>query len=367
MQENYSRLESQSFPLLISLFMCLSFFGVVTILSELSSWDSLNPPHIKAKYSFVFFFITVAILIFLTVVISVIYFIAAGKTTGWTLEKQYNFIYAAVILLLIPPGLFAILWFIICSYSTLLFGLAYPLHTFSLVVLHMAFVYVIIVAYAIVIGGVWKKTKKRRVLLFIVSLCVFLVLYICLVYACIIIAFFLTVVRGYVRTDGAPSPGFVLILPSIALFLIGWLLNGNSLMTMVCGRLTYTILLTVHCHCYLLGPSVRKEIQSLIENLPLTISKRLKLGKKLGIPPSKLREIEVEALKEKEQKNRKETALRKIIHYWFENNPKANYEKFLIILSSEDIKLSQEDNSDKMVTTPKKDKHINKLMRRGND
>ena len=54
-----------------------------------------------------------------------------------------------------------------------------------------------------------------------------------------------------------------------------------------------------------------------------------------GIPPSKLREIEVEALKEKEQKNRKETALRKIIHYWFENNPKANYEKFLIILSSE--------------------------------
>ena len=225
MQENYSRLESQSFPLLISLFMCLSFFGVVTILSELSSWDSLNPPHIKAKYSFVFFFITVAILIFLTVVISVIYFIAAGKTTGWTLEKQYNFIYAAVILLLIPPGLFAILWFIICSYSTLLFGLAYPLHTFSLVVLHMAFVYVIIVAYAIVIGGVWKKTKKRRVLLFIVSLCVFLVLYICLVYACIIIAFFLTVVRGYVRTDGAPSPGFVLILPSIALFLIGWLLR----------------------------------------------------------------------------------------------------------------------------------------------
>ena len=89
----------------------------------------------------------------------------------------------------------------------------------------LAFVYVIIVAYAIVIGGVWKKTKKRRVLLFIVSLCVFLVLYICLVYACIIIAFFLTVVRGYVRTDGAPSPGFVLILPSIALFLIGWLLR----------------------------------------------------------------------------------------------------------------------------------------------
>ena len=225
MKDNYHRLENQSLPLLISLFMCLSFFGVVTILSELSSWDSLNPPHSKAKYSFVFFFITAAILIFLAIVAAVIYIVAAGKTTGWARAKQYNFLLAAVVLLLIPPGLFAILWFIICSYSTLLFGLAYPLHTFSLVVLHMAFVYVIIVAYTIVIAGVWKKTKKQKTLIFFISLCVFLVLYICLVYAGIIVAFFLTVVRGYIRTDGAPSPGFVLILPSIALFLIGWLLK----------------------------------------------------------------------------------------------------------------------------------------------
>ena len=71
----------------------------------------------------------------------------------------------------------------------------------------------------------------------------------------------------------------------------------------------------------------------MIDHLPLTITKRLKLGKKLGIPPSKLREIEVEALKD--QKQRKATALRKMIDYWFENNPKANYKNFLIILSSD--------------------------------
>ena len=58
------------------------------------------------------------------------------------------------------------------------------------------------------------------------------------------------------------------------------------------------------------------------------------MGKKLGIPPSKLREIEVDALKE--QKQRKSIALRKMINYWFKNNPKANYEKFLIILSSDE-------------------------------
>ena len=205
--------------------MCLSLFGVVTILSELLSWDSLNPPHSKAKYYFVFFFITVAILIFLTIVTAIICIIAAGKTTGWTLAKQHNFLFATVVLLLIPPGLFAILWFIICSYSTLLFGLAYPLHTFALVVLHMAFVYVIIVAYAIVIADVWKKGKNIYISITLCVVCVFLVLYICLVYAGIIVAFFLTVVRGYIRTDGAPSPGFVLFLPSVALFLIGWLLK----------------------------------------------------------------------------------------------------------------------------------------------
>ena len=63
------------------------------------------------------------------------------------------------------------------------------------------------------------------------------------------------------------------------------------------------------------------------------MSKRLKLGKKLGIPPSQLRDIEIEAMKE--EKQRKEIALRKMIQYWFDNNPKANYESFLIILSSE--------------------------------
>ena len=218
-------MEIQSLPLIISLFAFLSFFGVVTVLSELGSWNNLNPNHIKAKYAFVFFFVVIAILEFIVIVTGVIVYVAIGKTDGWSFKQQLNLFLSAVVLLLIPPGLFAILWFIICSFATLLFGLAYPLHTFSLVVLHMAFVYIIIVVYAIVIAGVWKKTKSTLNIACIIALCVFLVVYICLGYAGIIIAYFLTVVRGYIRTDGAPSPGFVLILPSLALFLIGWLLR----------------------------------------------------------------------------------------------------------------------------------------------
>ena len=82
---------------------------------------------------------------------------------------------------------------------------------------------------------------------------------------------------------------------------------------------------------------MRNDIHSLIDHLPLTtVSKRLKLGKKLGIPPSKLREIESSALIELQQKDRQKIALRKMINYWFENNCKANYEGFLVILSSDE-------------------------------
>ena len=225
MRENSYKIEIQSLPLIISLFVFLSFFGVVTVLSELGSWNNLNPGHIKAKYAFVFFFVVIAILEFIVVVSSIVFFVATGGTKGLSVIERLNLFLNVVVLLLIPPGLFAILWFIICSFATLLFGLAYPLHTFSLVVLHMGFVYIIIVVYAIVIASVWKKTKSAVTIACIIALCAFLVVYICIGYAGIIITYFLTVIQGYIRTDGAPNPGFVLILPSLALFLIGWLLR----------------------------------------------------------------------------------------------------------------------------------------------
>ena len=226
MHKNRDKWESQSLPLFISLFVCLSFFGIVTILSELSSWDKSNPPHIRAKFVFVFLFVAIYILLFLLIAIATIYcIIAANKSPDRTDTcTTTDILSCAVVLLLLPTGLFAILWFIICSYSTLLFSLAYPLHTFSLAVLHMAFVYVIIVAYAIVIAGVWKSTKKHRTIISLI-LIILLVVYICLIYVGIIIAFFLMFVRGYIRTDGAPNPAYILILPSVALILIGWLLK----------------------------------------------------------------------------------------------------------------------------------------------
>ena len=55
--------------------------------------------------------------------------------------------------------------------------------------------------------------------------------------------------RGYVRTDGAPSPGFVLILPSIALFLIGWLLrkffNDNGMWKINIYNIAHCALLSI--------------------------------------------------------------------------------------------------------------------------
>ena len=164
-QENYNRLESQSFSLFVSLVLYLSFLGVATIFTEFYFWSNSNSMHITAKKCFMFLFVVIAILISLRFVIFVIYFIVTGKTTGWTHGKKCDFLFAVAIILLIPPGLFAIMWLIVCSYSTLLFGLAYPFHTFSLVVLHMACAYITIVAGTIIFAGVWKKTKKHKTII----------------------------------------------------------------------------------------------------------------------------------------------------------------------------------------------------------
>ena len=85
-----------------------------------------------------------------------------------------------------------------------------------------------------------------------------------------------------------------------------------------------------------IGPSVRDEINSLLKDIDLPIAKRLQLGRKLGLSPSKLQEIELEALKEKDKYRRKQTAMRKIVYNWVDENPKATYSKFLVILSEDE-------------------------------
>ena len=81
---------------------------------------------------------------------------------------------------------------------------------------------------------------------------------------------------------------------------------------------------------------MRDEINSLLEGIDLPITKRLQLGRKLCLSPSKLQEIELEALKEKDKNQRKKTATRKIVYNWVDENPKATYSKFLVILSEDE-------------------------------
>ena len=81
---------------------------------------------------------------------------------------------------------------------------------------------------------------------------------------------------------------------------------------------------------------MRDEINSLLKEIDLPIAKRLQLGRKLGLSPSKLQEIELEALKEKDKYQRKQTATRKIVYNWVDENPKATYSKFLVILSEDE-------------------------------
>ena len=86
---------------------------------------------------------------------------------------------------------------------------------------------------------------------------------------------------------------------------------------------------------------MREEINSLLKKFKLPMAKRLQLGRKLSLLPSKLQEIEYEALVNEnnpahETDSRQEKVLWKMIRYWLDENPKATYSKFLGILSEDE-------------------------------
>lgn len=108
-----------------------------------------------------------------------------------------------------------------------LLGFAYPLYTFSLVVLHVAFVFVVTVSYAVLISqiiSVWDRNggcKRYWILLTISGFS--LLLFFCVMYIGIMFVYGLTFMQGFLTTDGAHA--VVFFLPSLALYLIGRLIQ----------------------------------------------------------------------------------------------------------------------------------------------
>ena len=125
-------------------------------------------------------------------------------------------------------------------FPTILFGFAHPLNVFSLFILHVAFVFVFIVSFAAVTSEITysnpitkvkiklpkKLLKCIAVFLNLILMPGLLIIIIILAYACILMGEYgVTVAQGYVTTDGGGA--VVSLVPSMALFLIGWLIKWS--------------------------------------------------------------------------------------------------------------------------------------------
>ena len=133
----------------------------------------------------------------------------------------------------------AVQWVFVSSFATFLLSLAYPLHVTTLVVLHLAFMFVLSVTLGVFISEIiptiknfefeFKKidikkictcNRERNSLIFFV---IFILATAILLYVLIIFVYAFTVVQRIVPADGVIRG--LLFLPSVILFLIGWQLK----------------------------------------------------------------------------------------------------------------------------------------------
>ena len=216
-------LDDQSFRFLYGFLICTSMLGIDIVLEELPDVFSgcFLSVHIISKNSFLLGITIIIVLLFILTFIQVCCLAADSSIRA----------YFEIFMFPVNALLFVRLF--ISIFPTILFGFAYPLNVFSLVVLHVALVFVFTVSFTAITSNeviyLWNsnvtkdKPKKLFIYIFFVTLICGLLIFWVFVYACILMGYGVTVAQGYVTKDGASA--VVSFVPSMVLFLIGWLIK----------------------------------------------------------------------------------------------------------------------------------------------
>ena len=259
--EGEAIVDDQSLPFLIGFLVCTSMFGVVVTLTEMIyfPWRCLLSAHVILG-------IVCLLGIFATLPLILLLAMAFIKVCH---KGNCNFSDFSRIFVCAFLSTFLFLWLFICGFPTLLLCLGYPLETLSLVVLHVAFVFAVTVALAVVLNdaifwwncyyikrsrllyqdrslkphnyiiltktnGQKKKKCSRQIFAVIdvikdrIHMCIIIIVVLsvgCLAYVVIMFGYAVTVVQGFVNSGG-PS-AVVSLFPSLVLFLIGWLIKNR--------------------------------------------------------------------------------------------------------------------------------------------
>ena len=243
-------IDHQSVPFLCGFLVCTFLFGVAITAVEIPYFPRdcfVSPHNIPGIVCLIAIFVTVLLLLI--------------ATRCWAGCRRHTCTVHGCcscygcFKTIVPPlvtfiSTFMFVWLIICLFPTLLLGFAYPLKVLSLVVLHVAFVFVFTVALAVGLTDLifwWnayyvnratfyqKKGKCEQIACAFVCVLwnrihnVFVLLCVvvvgCLAYVGFMIGYGVTVVQGFVTSDGASA--VVSLFPSLVMFIIGWLVKRS--------------------------------------------------------------------------------------------------------------------------------------------
>ena len=135
--------------------------------------------------------------------------------------------YTLTIYLIVWLCTFALLWLIVCLTATLLLALAYPLYMFTLIFIHVAFLFLVTVAFGAIISKVVsemdRKPGYKRFILLAIVLEIPIAALACVLYSGVLFWYKLTIVKGFSDVEGASA--VVFLVPSLVLALFGHLIQ----------------------------------------------------------------------------------------------------------------------------------------------
>ena len=148
--------KKQILPFVCGFFICFASFELAVIVAELSSWNMFNPNSVIVKHC-------ILVIICGVVFVPCLGILPCIPCVKPPLSKAFDpkdypdlkkaFFGAILILALVILSLLFSAWLIISLLATILLGIAYPFHTLSLFMVHVAFMFVVTVSLAVVISG----------------------------------------------------------------------------------------------------------------------------------------------------------------------------------------------------------------------
>ena len=334
-----SVVNHQSLPLLIGFLSCMFLFSIGIITAEIWSYvtweqycNSKLIPEVKVKFYVLFSFIGVSLLFPLFPIAFILIWCNWNKHT-----INHYMKFTLTMYLIVWLCTFVFLWVIVCLTAMLLMTLAYPLYMFTLIFIHVAFVFLVTVTFGVAISQIVSVMDRRpgykRYIFLVIVLGVTIAILSCALYFGVLFWYKLTIVQGLSNVERASA--IVVLVPSLVLALFGRLVQRRFFADT--GKCTYIFHITDSAspfsphhnpsHSEPSSPAVRRIVNELV-TLNFNIVKRRQLSELLDIPMKVRETIELEA----SGKNEKRLALTKIISHWLNKTKNASLQKLADVL-----------------------------------